>query len=496
VVAISCIVLLSLLVTLGWMVNTILKRHGGRMFAAHSAPTMSTNDLWRLLNDNQRAVVSYMDERFGKYSETRDFSAMSALDRANLEQQLLPTLSGKRSDELFRAINTLAALRSSDALPQLRRLAFDPAAKTQRTELSNRARWMSARALGSMGDQLSTPRLMHLLYHNNSYVRWMAQVTLVRLTGTNFGGNWQQWVDWWKQSKGQPTFDTATVQWATDQADLDELATQLQSDDKRFLAMVHRKSDDVDTDTPVDDNFWVKLDRRNYQRYRQQLNKAPRVLIVRPTHYDINSTLAAKIHYGWIDNRLANLSVSFSEAVCYALGDQARADEELLLRTEMPAAWHNGQMTNRFDIIDTVRAQPVQRLQEELKRMFKEDYGLSWRPEMRDTDILVITVKNPRLLASKISTNFAESASLGEAARDWGNFFNEIVLEETHMTNRFQKDFVTIPAAYVPNRTKDLAVNNAFLVQFGLELAPASRSMQWFVLDSTSTSTNTTIDVR
>ena len=40
-----------------------------------------------------------------------------------------------------------------------------------------------------------------------------------------------------------------------------------------------------------------------------------------------------------------------------------------------------------------------------------------------------------------------------------------------------------IPAAYVPNRTKDLDANNAFLAQYGLELVPANQPMEWLAME-------------
>jgi Flp pilus assembly protein TadD len=40
-----------------------------------------------------------------------------------------------------------------------------------------------------------------------------------------------------------------------------------------------------------------------------------------------------------------------------------------------------------------------------------------------------------------------------------------------------------IPAAYIPNRTKDLDANNAFLAQYGLELIPTNQPMEWLALE-------------
>ena len=63
---------------------------------------------------------------------------------------------------------------------------------------------MSVRALGLLGDRQSVPELIHLVYHYNLDTRWWAQISLVRLTGQNFGKDWQAWGEWWN-SQHWPT---------------------------------------------------------------------------------------------------------------------------------------------------------------------------------------------------------------------------------------------------------------------------------------------------
>ena len=93
--------------------------------------------------------------------------------------KLIDTLKGPHSQEYYQAINSLAALRCTNALPALREIAFD------RADKDNRDRWMATRALGIIGDKESVPEMIHLLYHLNANTRWWAQISLVRLTGTN-----------------------------------------------------------------------------------------------------------------------------------------------------------------------------------------------------------------------------------------------------------------------------------------------------------------------
>jgi len=134
----------------------------------------------------------------------------------------------------------------------------------------------------------------------------------------------------------------------------------------------------------------------------------------------------------------------------------------------------------------------VKRLQTEIKHFLKDQFGLAWHKEKRDTDALLIEVSNPHLLASKISTDFPESRSIPEAASEWENYFGKPVLDETGLTNRYDKKLGLIPAAYVQNRTTNLDDNNTFLEQYGLQLVPAHRPMEWLALDRAANANTTT----
>ena len=48
-------------------------------------------------------------------------------------------------------------------------------------------RHTACRALGMLGDSSVVPELVHLTYHYNWNTRQWAQISLVRLTGQNFG---------------------------------------------------------------------------------------------------------------------------------------------------------------------------------------------------------------------------------------------------------------------------------------------------------------------
>lgn len=190
---------------------------------------------WLLkLNDDQRAILAWTDRQFRSFFDARTFDGWSAEERGNLEKRLIDALSGPRSRDYYQGINSLAALRSTNALPKLREIAFD------RAEKDNRDRWMAIRALGIIGDKTAVPELAHLVYHGNTNTRWWAQISLVRLTGQNFGKDWNAWGKWWNEQNGQPPFKPEIIRWWSGQASPDELAASLDESDQKFLAGLKR----------------------------------------------------------------------------------------------------------------------------------------------------------------------------------------------------------------------------------------------------------------
>lgn len=187
------------------------------------------------LNDEQRAVLAWTDRQFRSFFDARTFDGWADLQRTELETRCLDTLKGPQSKEYFQAINTLGALRATNALPALRAIAYD------RADKNNRDRWMAVRALGMMGEPADVPELIHLVYHGNVNTRWWAQITLVRLTGQNFGSDWNAWARWWDESKGQPAYNPELIRWWSGQAEPDKLAASLAESDQKFLADLQPK---------------------------------------------------------------------------------------------------------------------------------------------------------------------------------------------------------------------------------------------------------------
>jgi RNA polymerase sigma-70 factor (ECF subfamily) len=199
--------------------------------AERSAVALTPSD--SALNADQRAVLAWTDRQFRSFFDARTFDGWSPDERATLERRLIDALNGPRSTEYYQAINTLAAMRSTNALPRLREIAFE------RVDRNNRDRWMCVRALGLIGDKASVPDLIHLVYHGNQNTHWWAQITLVRLTGRDFGGDWEAWGKWWNESGGQPAYKPEIIRWWNGQPEnVAELKKQLAESDAKFLGDV------------------------------------------------------------------------------------------------------------------------------------------------------------------------------------------------------------------------------------------------------------------
>jgi uncharacterized protein (TIGR03435 family) len=227
---------------------------------------------------------------------------------------------------------------------------------------------------------------------------------------------------------------------------------------------------------PIDDQFWLDLNRRRSDKFRPQLKAAPQVLMIRESHYAFNPTNGMGMHYGWIDDRLADLHIGFSELVGHAYGKD-------YTHTEFPEKFTHGQWTNDYDVICTLTNQPRETFQAAAKEFLKQQYGLAWHLQTKDTDVLLLRAKDPQLLQLKNTKNFARSISIPELADGLENYFGRPVIDETGATNRYDKMIGEVPSRWVNGRTTDLGANNEFLRQYGLELIATNRLQEWLVME-------------
>lgn len=177
--------------------------------AGVNAKVQGVKSFPEILNPDQRLYMDWTEDRFRSFFDHRDFDKWSKQDRAQLEAKTIDTLNGPRSQDYYFAINTLGAMRSKKAVEPLLQIA------TERREKDNRDRWMAVRALGMIGDESVVPALIPLVYHPNQNTRFWAQISLVRLTGQNFGTDWRKWGEWWNARKKEPRFEFEQVQWTS-----------------------------------------------------------------------------------------------------------------------------------------------------------------------------------------------------------------------------------------------------------------------------------------
>jgi len=200
-----------------------------RQYEPAAIDLVSSNTYWNLLNEDQRHMVQSTGRQFRSFFDARTFDGWSDNKRATLERRSIDTLKGPRATDYYKAISTLAALHSTNALPALREMAFNLRAE------DNRDRWMAVRAMGVIGDKSVVPEMIHLLYHRNLDTRWWAQISLVELTGQNFGKDWNAWGKWWNSQHGQPPFNPAIIRWWSGQAEPAELAHSFDESDRRYF---------------------------------------------------------------------------------------------------------------------------------------------------------------------------------------------------------------------------------------------------------------------
>jgi len=180
-----------------------------------------------LLDEGQKAFMDWTENYFASFLNRDEYVGLSNPTKQELEQMWIKSLEGRQSERFYDAINCLAAIRSAKAVRALLNVATDQEHK------DHRARWMAVRALGIVGDKSVVPELIHLVYHYHQNVRFWSQISLVRLTGVNFGYDWQKWGQWWDKEKGEPPFSWERITWTTTADWADE--NKQKEKDKAFL---------------------------------------------------------------------------------------------------------------------------------------------------------------------------------------------------------------------------------------------------------------------
>ncbi|MGD1017810.1 MAG: HEAT repeat domain-containing protein [Verrucomicrobiia bacterium] len=207
--------------------------------AATPAPDIiASSPFWSLLNEDQRLIAESTAHHYRGLLYSGMYDDWTDVQRAAAEQSALNILNGPRPDAYSQAISTLTILHSASALPRLRELAFN------RGRVDNQHRWLAVRGLGIIGDRSAVPDMIHLLYHRNLDTRWWAQISLVELTGQNFGKDWNAWGTWWNRQHGRPLFNPEIIRWWSGQAEPDKLAHSFDEADRLHFQNLSSKPPD------------------------------------------------------------------------------------------------------------------------------------------------------------------------------------------------------------------------------------------------------------
>ena len=160
------------------------------------------------LTDVQRGFRNWSEGTFSAL-DAAWWQSLSPTEKATWEEKWLKQLSSGSEEKRMMAIRCLAGAGCKRAVSQVLKIA------AERVEKDNADRCEAVRALGILGDRSLVPELVPLTYHYNMNTRLWAQISLVRLTGENFGRDVAAWKTWWEKQGGKPPIDAKPVVWAT-----------------------------------------------------------------------------------------------------------------------------------------------------------------------------------------------------------------------------------------------------------------------------------------
>jgi uncharacterized protein (TIGR03435 family) len=221
----------------------------------------------------------------------------------------------------------------------------------------------------------------------------------------------------------------------------------------------------------VSDQLWADID-------RVDLDKAPAALILRPTHFagaripnGQSLTLSKRVtSKGRI--QMIGKGIDFSDLIRHAYDLDSKFYS---VRTLYPAGLPQG----RYDFLATLSDHPEEKLQEEIRKQF----GYVAHVEVRETNVLLLTVANPALLEAKAVPGstlqwFNETQTLPTIATSWENGLLIPIVDKTGSTNRYDPRNVSVPYS------SDLAVVNQTLVtNLGLQLVPGREPIEMLVVE-------------
>jgi uncharacterized protein (TIGR03435 family) len=219
----------------------------------------------------------------------------------------------------------------------------------------------------------------------------------------------------------------------------------------------------------VDESFWeMKL---------ENLHKAPAVIIIRPTHYSDHTAMTDREK--WIAH---NTDLKGLLEVAYAFtnsdGYQSFSRERMVLPTDAPKSG--------YDLMFTLSSRSMEKLQQAISRMT----GFAARKEIRQTDVFLLNVKDPALLAFHVSKKgtkmnhkqennmwAAFNQSISDTARFLEGVFHKPVLAPPDLYGRYDFTF-----QWQDSQLRAEALKQG-LDEAGLELVPTNQPIEMLVVE-------------
>ncbi len=218
----------------------------------------------------------------------------------------------------------------------------------------------------------------------------------------------------------------------------------------------------------VDESFW--------QLMPDNLRKAPSVLIIRPTRYESPTKSGSmNLYDGKVIRKVIAQNTDFAGLLQYAY---SLSRQRMILPAGIPA--------NRFDLMLTLPDHQVEALQKAIHRQF----GFAARRETRETDVLLLKVKDPGLLAlhtskpgSKMGFKHDEGLwalsnfPISDVADYLEGTFDKPVIVQPGLSGNYDITFQWEDA-----QGKKQALTDE-LAQAGLELVPSRESIEMLVVE-------------
>jgi uncharacterized protein (TIGR03435 family) len=180
-----------------------------------------------------------------------------------------------------------------------------------------------------------------------------------------------------------------------------------------------------------------------------------------------------------------NQPLSFIIRMAYGYAEPIDKSARLVIEAELPQG--------NYDFISSM-PDPAEALRQELKNQF----GLVAKREMQETDVLLLTVKNPNSQGLKLSGKSQNSGGSTHGAKN-GRSWTNVSLPELA---GFLESYLKTPVVDQTGLTKGYAIDlkwdvssglttpdvlkQAVLDQLGLELVPARKSIEMLVIEKTT----------